>query len=122
MDEADLPPSNHTFEYKLEKDVRQVYRSIQRSLSAYKDEKKGPTYIAIQSPQGMSYLMTNAQRMSHYITQYLQGPTEWPILGVCPTKMKSPLFEYYCWFSAVTRIINILGFEPDVAKLAEAYM
>lgn len=55
VDEADLPSSNHTFEYKLEKDVRQVYRSIQRSLSAYKDEKKGPTYIAIQSPQGMSY-------------------------------------------------------------------
>lgn len=52
MDEEDLPPANHTFDYKLEKDVRQVYRSIQRSLSAYKDEKRGPTYIAIQSPQG----------------------------------------------------------------------
>lgn len=52
VDEEDLPPANHTFDYKLEKDVRQVYRSIQRSLSAYKDEKRGPTYIAIQSPQG----------------------------------------------------------------------
>jgi hypothetical protein len=53
LDENDLPPASHTFEYKLEKDVRQVFRSVQRALSAYKDEKRGPTYIAIQSPQGM---------------------------------------------------------------------
>ena len=47
-----LPPSGHRFEYKLEKDVHQVYRGIQRMLSAYKDEKRGPTYIAVQSPHG----------------------------------------------------------------------
>lgn len=52
-DEDMLPPSGHRLEYKLEKDVHQVYRGIQRMLSAYKDEKRGPTYIAVQSPLGM---------------------------------------------------------------------
>ena len=54
-----LPAGNHMFEYKLEKDVRQVYRTIQRMLSAYKDEKRGPTFIAVQSPQGIDTLYFN---------------------------------------------------------------
>ena len=56
-DEDMLPPSGHRLEYKLEKDVHQVYRGIQRMLSAYKDEKRGPTYIAVQSPHGMYLLI-----------------------------------------------------------------
>ena len=51
-DEEMLPPGGHRIEYRLEKDVHQVYRGIQRMLSAYKDEKRGPTYIAVQSPHG----------------------------------------------------------------------
>ena len=120
MDEADLPPSNHTFEYKLEKDVRQVYRSIQRSLSAYKDEKKGPTYIAIQSPQGMSYWMTNAQCMSHYTTQYLQGPTEWPILRVFPTKWQVPFCNIIVDSLQSPELLIFLGLNlilPNLLKL-----
>lgn len=50
-DESTLPPAGHTFETKLEKDIRQVYRAIQRLISVYKDEKRGPTYIAVQSPK-----------------------------------------------------------------------
>ena len=53
-DEEMLPPGGHRIEYRLEKDVHQVYRGIQRMLSAYKDEKRGPTYIAVQSPHGMN--------------------------------------------------------------------
>ncbi|KAK3107356.1 hypothetical protein FSP39_012618, partial [Pinctada imbricata] len=56
VDETMLPPGGHMFEYKLEKDVRQVYRTIQRMLSAYKDEKRGPTFIAVQSPQDFQHL------------------------------------------------------------------
>ena len=52
MDEATLPGAGHTFEVKVEKDVRQVHRTIQRLLSVYKDEKRGPTFIAVQSPKG----------------------------------------------------------------------
>jgi len=51
-DEGMLPDSGHKFEYRLEKDVNQVYRNIQRLLSAYKDENNGPTYIAVQSSYG----------------------------------------------------------------------
>ena len=48
-----LPPPGHTFDIRVEKEVRQVYRGIQRLLTAYKDEKRGPTFIAVQSPQGI---------------------------------------------------------------------
>ena len=51
-DEELLPAAGHTFEIRVETDVRQVYRGIQRLLTAYKDEKKGPTFIAVQSPLG----------------------------------------------------------------------
>ena len=47
-----LPPSGHNFEVNVEKDVHKVHRYIQRLLTAYKDEKKGPTLIAIQSCWG----------------------------------------------------------------------
>ena len=56
-DEEMLPPGGHRIEYRLEKDVHQVYRGIQRMLSAYKDEKRGPTYIAVQSPHGMNIFL-----------------------------------------------------------------
>ena len=39
--------------------MRHVYRDIQRLLTAYKDEKKGPTYIAVQSSLGMESAMQN---------------------------------------------------------------
>ncbi|XP_069115944.1 LOW QUALITY PROTEIN: DNA polymerase epsilon catalytic subunit A-like [Argopecten irradians] len=54
-----LPPSHHTFDIKLEKDVRQVHRNIQRILSSYKDEKRGPTFIAIQSPHDFQHLTSS---------------------------------------------------------------
>ena len=47
-----LPAAGHTFEIQVETNVRQVYRGIQRLLTAYKDEKRGPTFIAVQSPLG----------------------------------------------------------------------
>ena len=50
-----LPPPNHTFEIRVEKDARQVHRGIQRLLSSYKDEKRGPTLIAVQSPMGKDF-------------------------------------------------------------------
>ena len=52
VEEELLPLPGHSFEIRVENDVRQVHRAIQRLLSGYKDEKRGPTYIAVQSPQG----------------------------------------------------------------------
>ncbi|XP_052805264.1 DNA polymerase epsilon catalytic subunit A-like [Mya arenaria] len=58
-DEAMLPEAGHKFDYKLEKDVNQVFRTVQRMLSAYKDEKRGPTYIAVQSSLDFQHLIAD---------------------------------------------------------------
>ncbi|KAL8180571.1 UNVERIFIED_CONTAM: hypothetical protein K2H54_028004, partial [Gekko kuhli] len=44
-----LPPEKHTFEVRAETDLKTVYRAIQRLLLGYKDERRGPTLIAVQS-------------------------------------------------------------------------
>ncbi|XP_073410903.1 DNA polymerase epsilon catalytic subunit A [Dendrobates tinctorius] len=44
-----LPPEKHVFEIRAETDLKTVYRAIQRLLLSYKDERRGPTLIALQS-------------------------------------------------------------------------
>ena len=44
-----LPESEYTFEVKIENDVRQVYRQIQKALTTYKDEKRGKNRMLIES-------------------------------------------------------------------------
>uniref|UniRef100_A0A452IMV0 DNA polymerase epsilon catalytic subunit n=1 Tax=Gopherus agassizii TaxID=38772 RepID=A0A452IMV0_9SAUR len=44
-----LPPDKHTFEVRAETDLKTVSRAIQRLLLGYKDERRGPTLIAVQS-------------------------------------------------------------------------
>ncbi|PKK17899.1 hypothetical protein A306_00000059 [Columba livia] len=44
-----LPPDKHTFEVRAETDPKAVYRAIQRLLLGYKDERRGPTLVAVQS-------------------------------------------------------------------------
>ena len=59
VETINLPEAGHVFEIRVEKDVRLVYRAIQRLLSAYKDEKRGPTYIAVQSAKDFPHLISN---------------------------------------------------------------
>lgn len=51
-DEATLPQKEFNFEIRVETDVKQVYRLLQNALQAYRDEKKGPSLLAIQSLHG----------------------------------------------------------------------
>ncbi|XP_011188337.1 DNA polymerase epsilon catalytic subunit 1 [Zeugodacus cucurbitae] len=44
-----LPPEEFTFEVLIEVDVKQIYRHIQRALTAYKDEKRGPSMLYVQT-------------------------------------------------------------------------
>uniref|UniRef100_A0A8C5UT22 DNA polymerase epsilon catalytic subunit n=1 Tax=Microcebus murinus TaxID=30608 RepID=A0A8C5UT22_MICMU len=44
-----LPPSKHTFEVRAETDLKTICRAMQRFLLAYKEERRGPTLIAVQS-------------------------------------------------------------------------
>lgn len=49
IEEDMLPSDGFSFEIRVEKDEKIVYRALQRHLSSYKDEKRGATYIAVQS-------------------------------------------------------------------------
>uniref|UniRef100_A0A670JRN3 DNA polymerase epsilon catalytic subunit n=1 Tax=Podarcis muralis TaxID=64176 RepID=A0A670JRN3_PODMU len=44
-----LPPNKHAFEVRAETDLKTVCRAIQRLLLGYKDERRGPTLVAVQS-------------------------------------------------------------------------
>uniref|UniRef100_A0A672QN47 DNA polymerase epsilon catalytic subunit n=1 Tax=Sinocyclocheilus grahami TaxID=75366 RepID=A0A672QN47_SINGR len=44
-----LPPEKHLFEVRAENDVKAIYRTLQRILLNYKEERRGPTLIAVQS-------------------------------------------------------------------------
>ncbi|XP_067928568.1 DNA polymerase epsilon catalytic subunit A-like [Watersipora subatra] len=44
-----LPPKNHEFEVTVETNPKLVQRAVNKLLSQYKDEKRGPTAILVQS-------------------------------------------------------------------------
>ncbi|XP_039270554.2 DNA polymerase epsilon catalytic subunit A-like [Styela clava] len=47
--DMELPPTDYTFEIRIEKDVKNMYSALQRHISTYKNEHHGPTLIAFQS-------------------------------------------------------------------------
>lgn len=57
-DEADLPATNYTFEIKFETELRFVYKQIQRVLEDYRGEKRGPTFLAMQTPHDFLSLVS----------------------------------------------------------------
>ncbi|XP_067406281.1 DNA polymerase epsilon catalytic subunit A [Emydura macquarii macquarii] len=53
-----LPPDKHAFEVRAETDLKTVSRAIQRLLLGYKDERRGPTLIAVQSNWDLKRLVS----------------------------------------------------------------
>ncbi|XP_061624174.1 DNA polymerase epsilon catalytic subunit A isoform X2 [Phyllopteryx taeniolatus] len=53
-----LPPEKHNFEVRAENDVKAIYRALQRTLLSYKEERRGPTLIAVQSNWELRRLAT----------------------------------------------------------------
>lgn len=49
IEEEFLPAPNPKFEVKIEINDQKVYKSLDKSLSAYKDEKRGATILLLQS-------------------------------------------------------------------------
>lgn len=47
-----LPPADFKFDIKFETDLKAAYRMIQAALIVYKDEKRGPTLLSVQSQKG----------------------------------------------------------------------
>ncbi|KAL9894607.1 DNA polymerase epsilon catalytic subunit 1 isoform 1-T1 [Glossina fuscipes fuscipes] len=48
-DSKKIPAEDYTFEIFIEVDVKQVHRHIQRALTTYKEEKRGPTLLCMQT-------------------------------------------------------------------------
>ena len=55
-DEEKLPPNDIQFEVHVEIDIKQVYRHIQRALSSYQTERKGPTILCVQASASLNTL------------------------------------------------------------------
>ncbi|XP_014670833.1 PREDICTED: DNA polymerase epsilon catalytic subunit A-like [Priapulus caudatus] len=61
-----LPPGDHTYEVRVETEMRHVHRAVHRHLTAYKDEKRGPTVIAVQSQQDFAHLTASMPVMADF--------------------------------------------------------
>uniref|UniRef100_A0A6P7GFS4 DNA polymerase epsilon catalytic subunit n=1 Tax=Diabrotica virgifera virgifera TaxID=50390 RepID=A0A6P7GFS4_DIAVI len=61
-----LPPGELTFEIKIETDMAKVYKILQKTLQSYKDEKKGPTLLAIQSAIEIGELQHNISNLMDF--------------------------------------------------------
>ncbi|XP_059098833.1 DNA polymerase epsilon catalytic subunit A-like [Tigriopus californicus] len=61
-----LPESDFAFEVRVETDIRQVFRQIQKLLTAFKDEKRGPTVVMVQSLFNFQNLTTSMPVLSDF--------------------------------------------------------
>lgn len=66
MDEALLPETNYTFEVRVEKSTNYVHYALQKLLTAYKSEKRGPTMIAVQAALDPSVLARAVPALSDF--------------------------------------------------------
>ncbi|RMC06098.1 hypothetical protein DUI87_17643 [Hirundo rustica rustica] len=61
-----LPPDKHTFEVRAETDPKAIYRGVQRLLLGYKDERRGPTLVAVQSNWDLKLLVSGIPIMEEF--------------------------------------------------------
>lgn len=59
-------PDEIQFTVRIETDLKQVQRLLQNALQAYKNEKKGPTILAVQSPIDSSVLSRQMPVLSEF--------------------------------------------------------
>lgn len=57
---------DYTFEVRIEIDVKQVYRSLQKLLSGYKEEKRGPSVVVVQSAFDFQTLVAGIPALQDY--------------------------------------------------------
>uniref|UniRef100_A0A0A9Y3R9 DNA polymerase epsilon catalytic subunit n=1 Tax=Lygus hesperus TaxID=30085 RepID=A0A0A9Y3R9_LYGHE len=84
-DEFELPPPGIAFETKFETDLKQAYKHIQAALQIYRDEKKGPTLIAIQSQKDVGIL-----------TSLIPTLNSWPLVPIF-LQEKESIFNVLDW-------------------------
>ncbi|KAK3853994.1 hypothetical protein Pcinc_039493 [Petrolisthes cinctipes] len=108
-EEGLLPQADFTFEIKFETEVRQVYRQLQRLLQGYREEKRGPTFLAIQSPHD---LLT--------ITALMPGLGEFPQVPI-HVKDSDSLYNVLDWqrVGAKTMVRHFLGIKQLLSNSME---
>ncbi|XP_014243351.1 DNA polymerase epsilon catalytic subunit A [Cimex lectularius] len=82
LDKGDesLPPKEIKFEVKFETDLKLAFRQIQVALHIYRDEKKGPTVLAVQT-----------QRDIHQLSNLLPVLNDWPTIPIYVQDRESSL-------------------------------
>ncbi|XP_065339696.1 DNA polymerase epsilon catalytic subunit 1 [Cloeon dipterum] len=70
-----LPPPELAYDVKVETDLRIAFRQVQRALQSFKEDKKGPTMIALQSTLNLSDIMTMMPGLSEFPVVQLQTQT-----------------------------------------------
>lgn len=88
-EEEDLPPPDISFEVRIETDLTQVFKLVQKALLAYKEEKKGPTLLAVQAFDGVTNLQTHVPALKEFPTtqihvqdiEELYSSLEWQKVG-----------------------------------------
>ena len=66
IDETFLPSASQKFEVKIEVNEAKIYKALERSLSAYKDEKRGATMILLQSNLNEADLKQNCPVLDEF--------------------------------------------------------
>lgn len=54
-----LPPEGVQFEVRVETNLNQVFKILSKALQSYKEERKGPTLLAIQSTMDVQELQSS---------------------------------------------------------------
>lgn len=66
IEEELLPSANHNFDVKIETNDQKVYKALERSLQLYKDEKRGATYLLLQSNVSETELKQNVPILEQF--------------------------------------------------------
>ncbi len=48
-DGSSVPEESYSFEVRIENDIKEVHRTLNKTLAAYKEEKRGPTIVVSQT-------------------------------------------------------------------------
>lgn len=71
-----LPPEKHQFEVRAENDVKAIYRAVRRILQNYKEERRGPTLVAVQSNWEVQRLAGNMGVLEEFPVVPVHVPDE----------------------------------------------
>eukprot|EP00112_Aurelia_sp_Birch-Aquarium-sp1_P000107 Seg1008.10 transcript_id=Seg1008.10/GoldUCD/mRNA.D3Y31 product="DNA polymerase epsilon catalytic subunit A" protein_id=Seg1008.10/GoldUCD/D3Y31 len=85
-EEFNGPAESYSFEVRVETNPKLLYRAIQRALAGYKDEKRGPTMLLVQSHLDQEHLKSA-----------MPGISEFPVVEMPPPESDISQFTALDW-------------------------